>query len=236
MPSEEIILRLLEHIESRFYGKYRGKVTDNADPLNRGRVRAKVPEVAGDVDLGWATPCVPYAGADKGAFVIPEVDDGVWIEFEAGDPSRPIWTGSWWGDGDIPNDPGGSQATTQTKIFKSANGLIIDLDDSAQEIKVSDKNGSNLVNIKVNEGKIVIQAATNVTVDAPLINLVANSTHPAVFGDLLLQYLNQLVMLYQSHVHPGELAAGILPVTPAPPVPPFPPADPSLLSTIIMEG
>ena len=40
----------------------------------------------------------------------------------------------------------------------------------------------------------------------------------------------QLVAMFNSHVHPGELAAGFLPVTPAPPVPPFPPATPALVS------
>jgi uncharacterized protein involved in type VI secretion and phage assembly len=236
MSLEETTLRLLELVESRFYGKYRGTVADNSDPLNRGRVRVQVPEVLGTVDSGWCMPCVPYAGADKGFFVIPEVGDGVWIEFEAGDPSRPIWTGSWWGDNEIPNDPGGSQGTTQTKIFKSASGLTVDLDDNAGEIKISDKGGSNIVTIKVNEGKIVIQASANVTVEAPLINLVENSTHPLVFGDDLLQYLNQLVQMYQSHIHPGQMAAGVLPVTPAPPVPPFPPASPALLSMKVTTG
>ncbi len=236
MNSEELVTRLFEEVHQRFYGKYRGKVTDNSDPLKRGRVKANVPEVLGDIASGWCTACVPYAGSDKGWFVIPEIGDGVWIEFEAGDPSRPIWVGSWFGDGDIPNDPSGSQATTETKIFKSASGLIVDLDDSAGEIKISDSNGSNLVNIKVNEGKIVIQATANVTVEAPLINLVDSSTHPLVFGDDLLQYLNQLVQMYQTHLHPGELALGVLPVTPAPPVPPFPPATPALLSTKVMTG
>jgi phage baseplate assembly protein gpV len=236
MNNEEIISRLIEEFQHRFYGKYRASVTDNSDPLNRGRIRVHVPEVLGDVESGWCTPCVPYAGTDKGWFVMPEVGDAVWVEFEAGDPSRPIWVGSWYGDGDIPNDPAGSQATTQTKIFKSASGLIVDLDDSASEIKISDSSGSNILDIQVNEGKIVLKATTNVTVDAPLINLVDSSTHPLVFGDDLLQYLNQLVQIFQSHMHPGEMAAGVLPVTPAPPVPPFPPATPALLSTKVMTG
>ncbi|HUH98333.1 MAG TPA: phage baseplate assembly protein V [Anaerolineales bacterium] len=236
MMNEELMTHLVEEVQHRFYGKYRAKVSDNSDPLNRGRLRVKVPEVLGDVESGWAVPCAPYAGADKGWFVIPETDDVVWVEFEAGDPSRPIWVGSWYGDGDLPNDPSGSQATTQTKIFKSQSGLIIDLDDSATEIKISDSSGSNLLDIQVNAGKIVVKATTNVTVDAPLINLVDSSTHPLVFGDDLLQYLNQLVQMFNTHMHPGELAVGVLPVTPAPPVPPFPPATPSLLSTKVMTG
>lgn len=225
---EELITRLVEEVQHRFYGKYRGTVTDNADPNNRGRIRAKVPEVLGDVDSGWCNACVPYAGSDKGWFVIPEVGDVVWIEFEAGDPSRPVWVGSWFGDGDLPNDPAGSQATTQTKIFKSASGLIIDLDDNASEIKISDANGSNLIDIQVNNGKIIIQASANVTVEAPMINLGDSGNHPVVFGDSLVQYLSQLVMTLQTHVHPA------VPSPTGPPAAPLTPPDPSLLSTIVM--
>ncbi|MFI5076660.1 MAG: hypothetical protein ACHQRO_04920, partial [Vicinamibacteria bacterium] len=58
--------------------------------------------------------------------------------------------------------------------------------------------------------------------------------HPAVFGDQLLTYLNQLVAMFNAHVHPGELAGGFIPVTPAPPVPFFPPATPSLISTKVV--
>ncbi len=236
MITEELTTRIIEQLTSRFYGKYRGRAAETADPLNRGRIKAIVPEVLGSVTSGWCTPCVPYAGADTGWFVIPEVGDGVWIEFEAGDPSRPIWSGSWFGDGDAPNDPDGSPATPQTKIYKSATGLTIDLDDAAHEIKISDGSGSNIITIGVDAGKIVIQAAANVTVEAPVINLVDRSMHPVVLGDNLLQYLNQLVVLYQTHVHPGERALGVFPVTPSPPVPPFPPATPALLSTKVFTG
>jgi hypothetical protein len=38
------------------------------------------------------------------------------------------------------------------------------------------------------------------------------------------------VLMFNTHTHPGELAAGILPVTPAPPLPPMPPATPNLIS------
>lgn len=225
---DNLTLRLLEQAESRFYGKYRGIVSDNDDPLNLGRVRARVPEVLHDVQSGWCTPCVPYAGKDRGWFVIPEVDDGVWIEFEGGDPSRPIWTGSWWGKDDRPKDTNGSAATAQTKVFKSAKGLIVDLDDKAETIYVSDSSGSNLLSIAVNAGQVVVQATTSVTVEAPLINLGQSASHPVAFGDMLLQYLLQLTTLLQAHVHPT-----IIPTT-GPPAAPFIPPDPSLFSTAVM--
>ncbi len=84
-----------------FYGKYRGTVTDNADLLMKGRIRAKIPDILGDKESGWALPCAPYFGKGVGLFLIPPKDASVWIEFEYGDPDRPIWTGGFW---DKPTD------------------------------------------------------------------------------------------------------------------------------------
>jgi len=81
----------------RFIGKYRGIVLDNADPQQLGRIRASVPAVAAD-GLGWALPCLPYAGPGVGFFAIPPIGASVWVEFEAGDPALPIWTGCFWAD------------------------------------------------------------------------------------------------------------------------------------------
>ena len=103
-------------------------------------------------------------------------------------------------------------------------------------IRLTDGNGSNLLEIQVSAGQIKVEAQTKVVVDAPQIELAAGASHPLVFGDQLIQYLNQLGQIYQTHVHPGEMALGVFPVTPAPPVPPFPPATPALLSTISKTG
>lgn len=80
-----------------FYGKYRGVVTDNQDPFMIGRVRARVPDVMGSDESGWAMPCAPFGGRGMGFFALPTVGAGVWIEFEHGDPDYPIWSGCWWG-------------------------------------------------------------------------------------------------------------------------------------------
>lgn len=68
-----------------FYGKYRATVTDIQDPLTMGRVKAKVPDVFGDDESGWAMPCAPFSGNSVGFFALPAVGAGVWIEFEHGD-------------------------------------------------------------------------------------------------------------------------------------------------------
>jgi uncharacterized protein involved in type VI secretion and phage assembly len=80
-----------------FFGKYRGVVSDTDDPMRLGRIRARVADVAGDADSGWAMPCAPFGGKATGFFAVPAVGAGVWIEFEHGDPDYPIWTGCWWG-------------------------------------------------------------------------------------------------------------------------------------------
>lgn len=108
----------------RFYGKYRGKVSDNVDPLFLGRILPIVPAVS-PLPLTWALPCVPYAGLEVGFYAIPPIDANVWIEFEGGDPDLPIWTGCFWEEGQVPLEtppPG-------TFIFKTEFTTIIIRDD-----------------------------------------------------------------------------------------------------------
>jgi hypothetical protein len=58
---------------TRYYGKYRGKVTNNLDPDNLGRIQVSVPAVFGDFTLNWALPSVPYAGMQNCFYAIPPV-------------------------------------------------------------------------------------------------------------------------------------------------------------------
>jgi hypothetical protein len=219
----------------RFYGKYRGLVSDNRDPSNLGRVQAMVPEVLGDIPSGWASPCAPFAGLQAGFFAVPAIGAGVWIEFEAGDTSRPIWVGGWWGEAEVPMQPADVQTTPQTKILRSDLGLIIALDDAAQTISVSDAEGLNQVVVSVSTGTVTVKGAIQVVTESPLIYQGSPSAaHPAVLGDQLFTYLGQLVTMFNTHMHPGESNAGG-PVTPAPPVPPFPPPSPNLLSLKILQ-
>lgn len=87
-----------------FFGKYRGKVVSNKDPLNLGRVQVEVPAVLGDRQDSWALPATPYAGKDVGFFAIPVVGTNIWVEFEAGDPNYPIWSGCFWGENELPKN------------------------------------------------------------------------------------------------------------------------------------
>lgn len=132
----------LDPTTGQHYGKYRGVVADNEDPKNLGRLKALVPEVLGEVETGWALPAAPFAGDGIGLFAVPPPDSGVWIEFEAGDVSRPIWSGCWWGDGQLPN-----QATPAIKVLKTVSGHTITLEDTdgSEKVEVTDKNGAKII-------------------------------------------------------------------------------------------
>lgn len=83
--------------EGKYYGKYRGVVMNNVDPMQMGRLMVQVPDVAGLAPSSWAMPCVPIAGIQNGMVALPIIGSGVWVEFEQGDPDYPIWTGCFWG-------------------------------------------------------------------------------------------------------------------------------------------
>ena len=89
-----------------FFGKYRGSVAGNVDPLRLARVQVSCPAVLGDGRMSWAMPCVPYAGPGVGMVAVPPVGAAVWVEFEAGDPDRPIWSGCFWSAGQLPAGAG----------------------------------------------------------------------------------------------------------------------------------
>jgi len=137
MISDDLSHELLTWVKGHFFGKYRGTVSDNADPTNRGRLKVKVPAVLGSVE-SWAMPCVPYAGASVGFYSLPEPGTGIWVEFEAGDPSFPIWSGCFWGDNELP-DSGGAAI----KIWKTEK-LTLRMDDDSDEMKLETTSGSKV--------------------------------------------------------------------------------------------
>jgi uncharacterized protein involved in type VI secretion and phage assembly len=145
---------ILHWIRSHYFGKYRGTVSDNSDSTNRGRLKVKIPAVLGDLEV-WAMPCVPYAGSDVGFFTLPDTGTGVWIEFEAGDPSFPVWTGFFWGDGDLPSEATGAS----TKVWKTSS-LTVTIDDDAQQLTVENPNATITmatdIELEVDPGKLTV--------------------------------------------------------------------------------
>jgi uncharacterized protein involved in type VI secretion and phage assembly len=159
----------------------------------------------------------------------------VWVEFEAGDVSRPIWVGCWWSSDKLPTDEAGTAATPDVKITRSEEGLMLALHDDSKSIALSDTDGKNLVLIEVEDGKITIKADSKVIIEAPAIELVDGAEHTAVFGDLLEKYLKKVVDGFNSHMHPGQ-QAGPYPVVPKKPASPISAPSSDLQSTKVKLG
>lgn len=71
-----------------FCGVYRGLVMDIADPESRGRIKVQIPQIFGDLVLPyWAWPVNPG--------LVPTLGMGAFVMFEAGDPDKPVWIGTF---------------------------------------------------------------------------------------------------------------------------------------------
>ncbi|MBN9686430.1 MULTISPECIES: phage baseplate assembly protein V [unclassified Corallococcus] len=202
MKVEDLLRTFEERFLHRFYGKYEAVVTDNADPLEIGRLRARVPAVLGeDVTTGWALPCAPYGGGkDRGFLFTPEVGDTVWIEFAAGDPSRPIWTGCFWGapestgqSDDLGTEQGTEVPTSEdTKagpmkhILRTKAGHRIFMDDDGEVVVLA--HGGDKVELRLTKnGELIIKADK--------IKLGDGAEQAVILGNDFMQFFN-------SHTHP----------------------------------
>lgn len=140
-----------------FFGKYRGVVTDNLDPLMIGRIRARVPDVTGERECGWALPCAPFGGDQTGFFAVPKVGAGVWIEFEHGDPDYPIWAGCWWGSAaEMPSALLAPPPPSKKVMLRTEAGHSILIDDTP---------GVGGITLETASGQRIALTATGVEID-----------------------------------------------------------------------
>lgn len=162
---------------ARFYGKYRGSVRNNVDPMMKGRILVEVPDVGGNLLSSWAMPCLPLAGLNTGMFTVPPVGAGVWIEFERGDPDYPIWVGGFYAEVDVPVmarlvPPGVSGITLQTT---AKNGLVIsDVPGPSGGIMIQTSAGAM---ISVSSVGIIISNGQGATINmtGPTVNINAGA-------------------------------------------------------------
>ena len=149
----------------KYYGKYRGVVLDNVDPMQMGRIQAAVSDVSSLLPTSWCMPCVPAAGMQAGMLVVPSIGAGVWIEFEQGDPDYPIWTGCFWGSAaELPDladlsPPGLASLTFQTTL---QNGIVVnDTPGPAGGIILTSTTGASII---VNDTGIYISNGQGATI------------------------------------------------------------------------
>jgi uncharacterized protein involved in type VI secretion and phage assembly len=167
--------------DQKYYGKYRGMVLNNVDPMQIGRLLVQVPDVSGVIPSSWALPCFPISGKQMGAYMIPQIGAGVWVEFEQGNPDYPIWSGCWFGSAaEVPalalaGNPASPNIVLQTTLqntivvsdlpgptggimLKSTTGATIIVNDTG--IYIQNGKGASLVmvgpTVTVNNGALVV--------------------------------------------------------------------------------
>lgn len=138
-----------------FHGKYRGTVSNNSDELKTGRVRAKVPDVFGDDESGWALPCAPYAGDKTGFFALPPVGAAVWIEFEHGDPEYPVWSGCFWG----------SAAEMPPPLLLSPPEQVMIVTAGGTTVTLSDVPGTGGIVLETSDGAKLSMTSSGIEID-----------------------------------------------------------------------
>ncbi|QHN04119.1 baseplate assembly protein [Granulicella sp. WH15] len=143
---------------AKFFGKYRGTVINNVDPMQMCRIQAMVPDVSNYIPTSFAMPCLPLAGMQMGHFVLPQIGAGVWIEFEQGDPDYPIWTGCFWGSAaEVPalalaGNPASPNIVLQSSLQNAV--IVSDLPGPTGGIMLKSTTGASII---VNDTGIYIQ-------------------------------------------------------------------------------
>jgi phage baseplate assembly protein gpV len=143
-----------------------GLVVDNVDPEKLARVKLKFPTLPGQDASTWAPLAALGAGADRGWFFLPEIDDEVLVMFEHGDIDRPVVIGALYNGKDAPPD-GGRGGGEGRRSIVSRSGSRIVLDDEAGVVRLEDGGGIGAVEIDAG-GAITIEASRgDVCLQAP---------------------------------------------------------------------
>lgn len=163
----------------KFNGMYRGKVLDNEDSGQLGRVKLEVQGVFDGIsssDLPWAIPAMPlFAGAGDGfgCFTVPAVNSCVWCFFEAGDFNQPVYFAEATdGVHGLPTER--ITDYPKKKVWKTKNDIVISINDAdgSQEIKVVHPGGATITidnagNVSVDtSGDISMTASGDISADA----------------------------------------------------------------------
>ena len=138
-----------------------GLVKSLDDPDGFGRIELQLTKYPDGLRSAWARVAAPMAGRDRGAFLMPEIDDEVLVTFEDGDFDHPYIVGFLWNGVDLPPEttnqnrvirtPGGHElrfedtAGEKKVILKSQGGHRVEIDDSAQTITVRANSGNQSI-------------------------------------------------------------------------------------------
>jgi phage baseplate assembly protein V len=157
----------------RYPGVVIGIVKSLDDPAGQARIELQFPRISESIRSAWAPVAAPMAGKERGAFLMPEIDDEVLVAFEDGDFDHPYILGFLWNGVDIPPEttnknrviktPGGHQLRFEDTdgakkvILKSDGGHEVEIDDTAQTITVKTSSGNQNIVLDDSGSSITIR-------------------------------------------------------------------------------
>lgn len=157
-----------------FSASYLAEVVAVNDPDRRARVQIRLLNADGigaqDGPI-WARVAQPFAGSDRGAFMLPDVGDEVLVIFLQGDPRLPMVVGGLWnGSASPPETLGGSgeRVDRWTIVGKAGTRIAIVEERGGQEtIALRTPGGVSAELTDTAGGKIELKAAgCTVTIDS----------------------------------------------------------------------
>src|SRR5216684_6999654 len=145
--------------DAKMFGVEVGIVTNVEDPDKLGRVKVCVPRLPGKPESDWVRVAQPAAGAGRGFYWLPHVNDEVLIAFERGDPNHPFILGSLWNGKDKPmKNAFDKDNTIQMIQTKSGHQITLYDKNGEEKIVIADKSGKRTVTFDVKSKKFLIEA------------------------------------------------------------------------------
>jgi phage baseplate assembly protein V len=172
-------------VEASIEGVLVASVVNNRDPKGLGRVQVRL---LGKANGYWARVAVPMAGAKRGTYFLPDIDDQVLVAFEAGDPARPFVLGGLW-NGQARPPASNADGQNNLRLIKSRSGHSLSLDDTPENesVTIQSKSGHKLVLSDAGtDSKVSIVDANNA------LSIVVDATAGAITvtaqrGDIILR-------------------------------------------------
>jgi uncharacterized protein involved in type VI secretion and phage assembly len=158
-----------EALASRITGVVTAVVTNNQDPDGMGRVKVKFPWLSDSDESPWARVATPMAGAQRGVYFLPEVNDEVLVVFEHGDMRFPYVLGALWNGKDKPPVSGEQAKGNHVRMIKSRRGHVLRLTDEQgkEKIEIEDNSGKNKLVIDTAANTITVTADKDIKLSAP---------------------------------------------------------------------
>ncbi|MGE3620673.1 MAG: phage baseplate assembly protein V [Acidimicrobiia bacterium] len=137
----------------KLYGKYPGVVAEIDRPEGLGWIDVTMPTLFPGQDPVTARPCFP-----PGHFWVPPIGAHVWVEFEAGEPSSPIWVGTWEPEGTVVEEARKSPPTS--RVIHTPSGHVVEFSDKEGEERIVVRHKQNAFVAIDEDGSVVLSSKT----------------------------------------------------------------------------